>query len=195
MTSSGQGAPPGFLGGPVGGNGDGGGASDTGSVPGAVVTDGIAAPGDAPDGEVTISYTPVAPLAVTTTSLPAATLGAPYSAALAATGGVPPYTWSVTSGKLPTGLSLNPATGVISGTPAVLGTSGFTVGVTDSETPPMTASQALSLTAGGCTTTITGSHPGPLTVGSGVTCITGARISGPVSIPAGARRSRSASPP
>jgi hypothetical protein len=182
----GQGA-PGFAGAPGAGNGGGGGgASDTGSVPGAVVTDGIAAPGDAPDGEVIISYTPVAPLVVTTTSLPAATLGAPYSAALAATGGAPPYTWSVTSGKLPTGLSLNRATGVISGTPAVLGTSGFTVGVTDSETPPMTASQALSLTAGGCTTTITGSHPGPLTVGSGVTCITGARISGPVSIPAGA---------
>jgi hypothetical protein len=182
----GQGAAGYFAGDGGGSGGGGGGASYTGSVPGAVVTDGIAAPGDAPDGEVIISYTPVAPLALTTTSLPAATLGTPYSAALAATGGVPPYTWSVTSGKLPTGLSLNPATGVISGTPAVLGTSGFTVGVTDSETPPMAASQALSLTAGGCTTTITGNHPGPLTVGSGVTCIAGASISGPVTIPAGA---------
>jgi hypothetical protein len=183
----GQGAPvfDVFLDLPGGGNGGGGGgASDTGSVPGAVVTDGIAAPGDAPDGEVIISYTPVAPLAVTTTSLPAATLGASYSAPLAATGGVPPYTWSVTSGKLPTGLSLDAATGVISGTPAVLGTSELTVGVTDSETPPMAASQALSIVAGGCTTTITGNHPGPLTVGSGVTCIAGASISGPVTIPA-----------
>ena len=170
----------------AGNGGGGGGASDTGSVPGAVVTDGIAAPDDAPDGEVIISYTPVAPLAVTTTSLPAATLGAPYSAALAATGGVPPYTWSVTSGKLPTGLSLDAATGVISGTPAVLGTSGFTVGVTDSETPAMMASRTQSITAGGCAATITGNHPGPLTVGSGVTCIAGASISGPVTVPAGA---------
>jgi Putative Ig domain len=170
----------------AGSGGGGGGASFTGGVAGATVTDGVAAPDDAPDGEVIITYTTVAPLAVTTTALPAATLGQAYSAALAATGGVPPYTWAVTAGALPTGLSLNPATGVISGTPAVPGTGAFTVGLTDSESPPMSASQALSITAGGCTTAITGSHPGPLNVGGGVTCITGASISGPVTVPAGA---------
>jgi hypothetical protein len=170
----------------AGNGGGGGGSSFTGGVAGATVIDGVAAPDDAPDGEVIITYTPVAPLTVTTTSLPAATLGQAYSATLAATGGVSPYTWSVTAGALPTGLSLDPATGVISGTPAVQGTGSFTVGVTDSESPPMAASQALSITAGGCTTTITGTHPGPLAIGSGVTCITGANISGPVTITAGA---------
>ena len=127
-----------------------------------------------------------APLAVTTTSLPGATVGGSYRQTLAASGGIAPYTWSVSSGSLPTGLSLNPSTGVISGTPAVLGTSTFTVTVTDAQTPAMTASQQLSITVGGCTTTITGKHTGALTVGSGVTCITGATITGAVSIPAGA---------
>jgi Putative Ig domain len=181
----GQGAAA-FLGPGAGSGGGGGGASYTGTVPGATVNDGIAAPDDAPNGEVIITYTPVAPLDVTTTSLPAATLGKPYSATLTAVGGVSPYTWSITAGALPTGLSLDAATGVISGTPVVLGSDGFTVGVKDSETPPMTASQALSITAGGCTTTVTGSHPGSLTVGSGVTCIVQASIGGSVSISAGA---------
>jgi hypothetical protein len=170
----------------IGSGGGGGGSSFTGGVPGATVSDGVAAPDDAPDGEAIITYTPVAPIAVTTTSLAAATLGQAYSAALAATGGVPPYTWAVTAGSLPTGLSLDPATGIISGTPAVPGTGAFTAGVTDSESPPMSASQALSITAGGCTTTITGTRHGPLSVGSGITCITGASLSGPVTIPAGA---------
>jgi hypothetical protein len=51
--------------------------------------------------------------------LPAAVVGQPYSFQLTETGGVPPITWSVTSGALPAGLSLNGGTGVISGTPTV----------------------------------------------------------------------------
>ena len=47
------------------------------------------------------------PLQITTTSLPDATAGQPYSATLAATGGTPPYKWKVTSGSLPAGLTLN----------------------------------------------------------------------------------------
>jgi len=54
-----------------------------------------------------------APLAITTTSLPAATGGAAYSATLAATGGVTPYAWSVTAGSLPPGLTLNASTGAV----------------------------------------------------------------------------------
>jgi hypothetical protein len=53
-------------------------------------------------------------LSIITTSLPGATNGAPYSEAVVATGGVLPYTFSVT-GTLPTGLTLNTTTGVISG--------------------------------------------------------------------------------
>ena len=70
-------------------------------------------------------------LAITTTSLPAANIGVSYTASLVATGGVSPYTWAVTTGNLPAGLTLSSA-GVISGTPTAAGSSTFTVTVTDS---------------------------------------------------------------
>jgi hypothetical protein len=54
-------------------------------------------------------------LAITTTSLPAGTDGSAYSQTLAASGGAPPFTWSAPA--LPSGLSLAPSTGAISGTP------------------------------------------------------------------------------
>ena len=86
-------------------------------------------------------------LAVTTTSLPNAFINVPYSATLAASGGTPPYAWSITAGTLPAGLTLSSA-GVISGTPGKTGSvSNFTVKVTDSATPtPATATQALTFT-------------------------------------------------
>lgn len=60
------------------------------------------------------------------------TTGAAYSETIdETTGGVSPYTFAVTSGALPTGLSLNSSTGVISGTPSATGTFDFTVTVTD----------------------------------------------------------------
>ena len=69
-----------------------------------------------------------------------------YSAMLAANGGVTPYTWSITAGNLPRGLSLNTITGAILGTPSGGGTSNFTVQVTDSNTPAGNASAPLSIT-------------------------------------------------
>ncbi|MBI3097824.1 MAG: fibronectin type III domain-containing protein, partial [Planctomycetes bacterium] len=69
------------------------------------------------------------------------------SQALSASGGNSPYTWAITVGSLPAGLTLSPATGVISGVPTSVGTPAFTVQVTDSTTPSAdTASQALSIT-------------------------------------------------
>jgi hypothetical protein len=124
-------------------------------------------------------------LAITTASLPDATLGADYSATLTATAGVSPYFWSLSSGSLPTGLTLSPS-GNIAGRAVVPGTATFTVEVTDSESPTMTATAVLSITVDGCGTTVTGTHSGPLRIGAGVTCISGATISGPVSISAGA---------
>ncbi len=74
------------------------------------------------------------PLSVTTTSpLPLAPLNTPYSTTLAATGGTGSYTWSVASGStLPSWLSLNSSTGVLSGTPTTNATATFAVTVTDS---------------------------------------------------------------
>ena len=61
-------------------------------------------------------------LSITTTSpLPGGTVTAPYSQTLAATGGTAPYTWSITAGTLPAGLTLNPSTGAITGTPTTAG--------------------------------------------------------------------------
>ena len=85
-------------------------------------------------------------LAVTTTSLPDATAGLVYRAKLAATGGLHPYTWSITEGSLPAGLTLVPATGLINGRPSTDGMSSFTVSVTDSEDPAVTATANLSIT-------------------------------------------------
>lgn len=85
-----------------------------------------------------------APVAITTpANLVPGTTGAAYSQALAAFGGVPPYTWSVISGALPAGLTISSG-GVIAGVPTAGGTATFTVKVTDSVSA--TASQAITLT-------------------------------------------------
>ena len=73
------------------------------------------------------------PLAITTVSLPNATRYVAYKATLTAVGGTTPYTWSLASGKLPTGLSLSSSTGVISGTPRYTGTSYFTIKLKDAK--------------------------------------------------------------
>jgi subtilisin family serine protease len=96
-------------------------------------------------GAKSLSLTVIAPPTVTTTSLPNGTVNAAYSATLTATGGTSPYTWSISSGGLPGGLTLTSGTGVISGTPTGTGTSNFTVQVTDANS--VTATQPLSITA------------------------------------------------
>ena len=50
---------------------------------------------------------PAPPVRIATTSLPVGTVGQQYSAALSATGGVTPYTWTISSGNLPSGLTLS----------------------------------------------------------------------------------------
>jgi hypothetical protein len=94
---------------------------------------------------LSITINPAPPLSVATRSLSAGTVGLSYSQTLQAASGKAPYSWQITAGSLPGGLSLTGA--VISGTPTTTGTSNFTVQVTDSTTPtPQTASAALSIT-------------------------------------------------
>ena len=71
------------------------------------------------------------PLTVNPTTLPNGTQGTAYSQTVSASGGTGPYTFAVSSGTLPAGLSLNASTGVISGTPTGSGSSSFTIQATD----------------------------------------------------------------
>ncbi|MHC4713423.1 MAG: putative Ig domain-containing protein [Planctomycetota bacterium] len=103
-------------------------------------------PPDSDQKALSITVNPIPDLQITTTSLPDGYEGVSYSQTLAATGGVTPYDWSVISGSLPVGLSLNSSTGEISGTPTTTGTSNFTVQVIDSQTAPDSDTQALSIT-------------------------------------------------
>ena len=78
------------------------------------------------------------PLVLQTTSLPSGEAGAPYSAPLSATGGVPPYNWSASG--LPHGLTVDPNTGTISGplAPDATTSTNVVLKVTDStNTPPV----------------------------------------------------------
>jgi hypothetical protein len=85
------------------------------------------------------------PVTVTTTSLSNATAGAAYSNSLTATGGTTPYSWSLSSGTLPSGITIQ-SSGSLSGTAAKTGTYNISVEVTDSSSPKLTASQSLTLT-------------------------------------------------
>lgn len=98
---------------------------------------------DTSAGTFTLTITS-SPLAIATIGpLFSGVVGQPYAQTLSASGGKPPYTWSV-SGTLPSGLSLNNSAGTISGTPTAAGTSNFTVQVTDSASA--SAQQAFSIT-------------------------------------------------
>ena len=81
-----------------------------------------------------------------------ATVGAPYSSSVTAIGGLAPYTFSVAAGSLPAGLVLNTATGAITGTPTIAGTTGFTIKVVDSR-----GTSATSTCTGSCSGTATAS--------------------------------------
>src|SRR5207244_8088175 len=75
-----------------------------------------------------------------------------YALTLTPSGGVGPYSWALTGGSFPAGVTLNTSTGVISGTPTASGTFAFTVRVTDASSQQATIScsiviaSALSIT-------------------------------------------------
>jgi Putative Ig domain len=80
---------------------------------------------------------------ITTSNVPSATEATLYSASLTASGGQPPYQWSIVSGSLPAGLQLNASTGTLSGSPTQAGT--FTFSVRGTDAASQTALQSFSL--------------------------------------------------
>ncbi len=94
---------------------------------------------------LSIDINPAGVFNITTTSLPDGLVGASYHQTVSATGGIQPYTWSISVGSLPGGLELSGNTGVISGTPSSEGTYDFTLQVADSDSPTRTDTQDLSI--------------------------------------------------
>jgi hypothetical protein len=70
---------------------------------------------------------------ITTTTLPIGVDGVAYSQTIQTSGGVAPLAFTITSGALPTGLTIGASSGVISGTPSLVGTYNFTVEVEDAD--------------------------------------------------------------
>lgn len=95
------------------------------------------------------------PVTILTGSLPSVASGRTYSATLQANGGKAPYYWTIVSGSLHQGLTLNKTTGVISGTVTSCGRADFTVKVMDSSVPAKEATKNLSIIASGtCTSAL-----------------------------------------
>jgi hypothetical protein len=118
--------------------------------------------------------TGISPLTITTSSLPYGTLDIPYNQTLTATGGTLPYSWSVISGTLPDGLTLNSSTGIISGTPAATGDFNFSVQVTDGIL--LTAVKQLSVTITQTPPVMTSSNSFSTIQAAYDTCSTGTTI-------------------
>lgn len=104
--------------------------------------------GDTPvTAQFSITVAPPKLVITNSSPFPAGTAGQPYGASLGASGGVPPYTWSITSGSLPDGLQLNGSTGAIGGTPSSPATSTFTAQVSDSTNARASAQFSISIAA------------------------------------------------
>lgn len=108
------------------------------------LTDGVSSIVEQPLAITILAATPT--LFITTAALPNATNGAAYSQQLQASGGVLPYTWTKTSGQLPTGLNLS-TNGLLAGTPMTNGTFNFTANVADSGGHSTNKSLALTVVA------------------------------------------------
>jgi hypothetical protein len=101
------------------------------------------------------SGTIVSALAITTATLPTPLINQSYSQTVQASGGTGPVTFAITVGSLPSGLSLNASTGVISGTPGASGAYNFTVTATDANSVTATQSYSGTIVAALAITTVT----------------------------------------
>jgi large repetitive protein len=87
---------------------------------------------DSRTGERPLAITVVAALVISGCPVPSGTAGVNYSSSVSAAGGTPPYTWSVSAGQVPPGITLAAATGLFSGTPTATGAFNFTLSAGDS---------------------------------------------------------------
>ena len=94
---------------------------------------------------LSITITTVSTVTITTTSLPTGVVNVAYTGTLMAANGTSPYSWSLASGSLPSGLTLNAVSGVITGRPTVSGIFSFTAQVSDAGSPVQTATKSLSI--------------------------------------------------
>src|SRR5436309_3567323 len=120
--------------------------------------------------------TSIPPLELTTSQLPGGTVGSSYSTTLSASGGTPPYSWSVSSGTLPTGLSLS-SSGALSGTPTVAGSFPFTVAVKDAASASASASLSINVVTA-APPTVSISNPASGATLSGTTTVSGVASDG-----------------
>jgi len=95
----------------------------------------------------------VVPIAIKSSSVATGQVNTSFAFVLTATGGIAPYTWSVSAGSLPIELGLNASTGQIGGTPTQGGTFPMTIAVKDSSSPVRLASQDFSINVTSITAT------------------------------------------
>ena len=94
-----------------------------------------------------ITVTPLVKLSISVHTMPTGTTGISYSTTLAATGGTAPYSWQITGGSLPQGLSLDSNSGLISGITSQTGTFPFTASVTDAASTIVSQSLSIAMNA------------------------------------------------
>ena len=148
---------------------------------------------DQNNGIATASITLVvgAGLSLTFGTPPTGQVGVPYTDTLTAAGGTTPYTWSVSAGTLPAGITLGASTGVLAGTPTAGGTSNFTIKVTDATGQTATQATSITILTGALTIAATASvattTPGSTVsytvkvTNSGQVALTGATFTDPLS--------------
>jgi len=112
----------------------------------------VAQPSAQASTTISVSVVASATLSISTSSIPAGTIGVPYNASLVATGGQSPYQWSIVSGSLPPGLQLSASDGGLSGAITKSGSFAFSVRVTDSAAHSVQQNLilAVSNTTAGC---------------------------------------------
>ena len=146
-------------------------APDTGSISGTPDTQGTfsfmirVTDSAATSAQQVFSITVTAPpLIFSTYSLPDAKENAAYMAAMSVSGGAAPYNWSLVSGSLPSGLTIDTTTGTISGIPArgTTGTSSFSIRLTDSSATPVATQRNFTINVE------KGSYQSTISIGTGL---------------------------